>query len=164
MSARSRPRALPEKKAVLVALLCVSILFVLGAIGSLFSPDPTRFALFRHCLTVQKHLSLGEVSERDAIARSGTDSIQTVIEGNPVTIVKASGTSDAIRIERDYEAVGAGSPLGRLERRDPLIYLWGGPASPTQRQTVYDCAGRARPCCSLVARGLVGPRGYALPP
>jgi hypothetical protein len=133
-------RALPERPTVLVALVCVSALLVLGVAGSLLSPDPTRFDLFRSCLGSKKGLSLGDVSERDAIARSGKDATQTTIEGNPVTIVNASDTGSAIRIERDYEAVGADAPAGRLERRGPLVYVWAGPASPTQRQTVYDCA------------------------
>ena len=125
---------------MLVSLACVSALFVLGVVGSLLSPDPTRFDHFRSCLRSEKGLSLGEVSERDAIARSGTDATLTTIEGNPVTIVNASDTGSAIRIERAYEAVGAGSPAGRLERRGPLVSVWSGPASPTQRQTIYDCA------------------------
>ena len=75
----------------------------------------------------------------DPLADSAGDgSLRTTVEGNDITVALASSVEQAAKIERYYRAVAADLE-GRLERRDKAVYLWKFKASPTQRQTIYDC-------------------------
>ena len=50
----------------------------------------------------------------------------------------ARSDSEASRIAESYRLVG-GALTGRLEQRGKIVYLWDAAASPTARQTMYDC-------------------------
>lgn len=134
--------ALPERRPVLFAIAAVTCACVLAVIGSLayreLHSGPTAFARIVQCLTKEKGLVL-TTPERDVIASRGEGAVRTIIEGNPVTMVRAPNLSVAASIEHDYASVGANEPPGRLERRSRVVYVWDNPASPTQRQTAYDC-------------------------
>ena len=109
------------------------------AIWELTHEEPTRFERTTRCLREEKGLVLRPVG-RDAIALSADDgALTTTVEGNNVTLVMAKSDDRAARIERDYRSVGEIEP-GTLERRGRTVYLWERPSSPTQRQTLYDCA------------------------
>ena len=100
---------------------------------------PSAFERTERCLRHEKFLTLRPVP-RDAIAQSADGgALATTVEGNNVTLVMASSEDRAARIEADYRTVGATEP-GTLERRGRTVYLWELPSSPTQRQTLYDCA------------------------
>ena len=120
-----------------VALLAAAT--VGWAIWELIHDEPTRFERTSRCLREEKGLVLRPV-ERDAIALSADDgALMTTVEGNNVTLVMATTDDRAARIEQDYRSVGATEP-DTLERRGRTVYLWELPSSPTQRQTLYDCA------------------------
>ena len=89
------------------------------------------------CLTREKLLEL--TTETDPIAASAGDGwLATRVEGNGVHVAIARSTSEAEKLMGLYQSV-AGELTGRLERRGTVVYLWEGPSSPTQRQTMYDC-------------------------
>jgi hypothetical protein len=101
-------------------------------------PAPSRLELTLRCLHEEKRLAT-IVPAGDPLAESAGDgSLKATIEGNEVTVVLGASEKQAARIERNYRAVG-GDLAGRLERRSDTVYLWTFEASPTQRQTVYDC-------------------------
>jgi hypothetical protein len=89
------------------------------------------------CLTREKLLEL--VTATDPIAASARGGwVATRVEGNGVHAAIAHSTSEAERLVGLYKSV-AGELTGRLERRGKVVYIWEGVASPTQRQTMYDC-------------------------
>jgi hypothetical protein len=89
------------------------------------------------CLTREKLLEL--VTDTDPIAASARGGwVATRVEGNGVHAAIAHSTSEAERLVDLYTSV-AGELTGRLERRGKVVYIWEGVASPTQRQTMYDC-------------------------
>lgn len=142
MNARAAVGTLPERRSALFAIAAVTCSGTLAAVGSFLYHElhsgPTAFARVVQCLTQEKGLAL-TTPERDMIASRGEGAVRTIIEGNPVTVVRASDLAVAAGIERDYASLGANEPPGRLERRSRIVYLWDRPASPTQRQTAYDC-------------------------
>jgi hypothetical protein len=89
------------------------------------------------CLTREKLLELTPATDPIAAsARGGW--VATRVEGNGVHVAIARSTSEAERLVDLYRSV-AGELTGRLERRGKVVYIWEGVASPTQRQTMYDC-------------------------
>lgn len=101
-------------------------------------PPPTRLAQSLGCLHNEKGVP-AVAPAGDPIADSAADgSFTTRIEGNDVTVALASSEQEAAKLERYYRAV-ASDLEGRLERRYKTVYLWRFRASPTQRQTMYDC-------------------------
>lgn len=100
---------------------------------------PTRLELTLRCLQKENGVAT-VVPAGDPLADSAAaGSLKTTIEGNDVTVALARDEAQARKIERDYRAVASGLE-GRLERRGLVVYLWGRASSPTQRQTMYDCA------------------------
>ena len=77
---------------------------------------------------------------RDPIARSADlGALDTVIEGNPVTVSVSSTLERANRIASAYRAVG-GDDLGpRVELRGRTVYLWEAAPSGEQRESLFDC-------------------------
>lgn len=89
------------------------------------------------CLTREKLLEVGPATDPIAAsARGGW--VATRVEGNGVHVAIAQSGSEAERLAGYYRDV-AGDLAGRLERRGKVVYLWEGVATPTQRQTMYDC-------------------------
>jgi hypothetical protein len=92
----------------------------------------------RQCLLDEKALVLTEPS--DPIAASAElGAIRTLIETNGVTVAVAGSREEAERLAASYRSVG-GELGSRLEIRGRQVYLWDREPSPTQRQTLYDCA------------------------
>ena len=90
------------------------------------------------CLTREKLLVL-DAAATDPIAASARGGwVATRVEGNGVHAAIARSTSEAERLVDLYQSV-AGELTGKLERRGKVVYVWEGVASPTQRQTMYDC-------------------------
>lgn len=120
-----------------VAALCVSALVGWGVYSAVHE-DPGAFANVRKCLIAEKGLTLDP--PRDPIAQSAElGAVRTVVETNGVTISVATDVKSAERIVAAYRRVAADLEQGRLERRGRLVYLWDRPASPTQRQALFDC-------------------------
>jgi hypothetical protein len=95
------------------------------------------FQKVSNCLVYEKGARL--VALRDPIAESAElGALRTVIETNGVTVSVAADDRSAERIVTAYRSVG-GELKGRLEQRGRIVYLWDRPASPTQRQTVFEC-------------------------
>ena len=90
------------------------------------------------CLVNEKGAAV--TTPRDPIAGSAElGALATVVETNGVTVSVAASETSAERVAAAYRSVGG--DLGeRLEVRGRTVYLWERPPSPTQRQTVYDCA------------------------
>jgi hypothetical protein len=118
-----------------VAALVVAALVGWGVQAAVYE-DPA-YEQTRRCLVAEK----GAVVEpaRDPIARSAElGALRTTVETNGVTISISSAEEGAERIVAAYRSV-AGDLGTRIERRGRTVYLWDGPPSPSQRQTLYDC-------------------------
>jgi hypothetical protein len=98
-----------------------------------------RLRLSARRSAVSRARSLELVTATDPIAASARGGwVATRVEGNGVHAAIAHSTSEAERLADLYKSVG-GQLTGRLERRGKVVYVWEGVASPTQRQTMYDC-------------------------
>jgi hypothetical protein len=90
------------------------------------------------CLTREKLLAVGPPRGDPIAASASRGALATRVEGNGVHVAFAGSEAEAERLVASYHAI-AGSLRGRLERRGTVVYLWEGPATPTARQTMYDC-------------------------
>jgi len=120
-----------------VAALCVSALVGWGVYSTVHEERPIieRITI---CLTAEKGVTVG--TPRDPIANGAElGALRTVIETNGVTIAIAKDRKSADRIIAAYRRVAPDLEEARLERRGRLVYLWDRPASPTQRQALFDC-------------------------
>jgi len=123
-----------------VATVVVAAQLAVGAGYALVHDDPTPYDRALACLTREKSLAV-ETELRDPIAESaGGGALRTRIEGNGVTASFSASEGAAERLRGLYETLGE-LPPGALERRGRVVLVWEGPASPTQRQTMYDCVG-----------------------
>jgi hypothetical protein len=121
-------------------LLAVAALVVAAIVGwgiqTAVYEDPA-YEETRRCLVNEKGAAVE--TTRDPVARSAElGALRTTIETNSVTISISSSEEGAERIVSAYKSV-AGDLGTRLERRGRTVYLWDGPPSPSQRQTLYDC-------------------------
>jgi hypothetical protein len=124
---------------LLAAVALVALAFVSWAAEAASTDRPSRLALTLRCLQAEKLLDV-DPAERDPIAaRASGGALQTRVEDNGVHILLARSGREARRLAEAYARIG-GQLTGRLEVRGRVVYLWEGPATPTQRQTVYDCA------------------------
>ena len=120
-----------------VALIVVADLGV-WKVHDIRYPRPTRLERTVSCLEGRKGL-VPVVPAGDPISNTaGAGSLRVTVEGSEVIVSVARSGDEAARIERNYRAVG-GNVEGRLERRGRYVFLWQGIATPTQRQTMYDC-------------------------
>lgn len=125
------------RAAFVVVGLMIGVLGVIWLVDIALYED-RGFEQTRACLEVEKGLTLE--TPRDPIARSAElGALRTIIETNGLTISVAKNRASAERIVAAYRRVAADLEDGRLERRGRIVLLWDRPASPTQRQTVYDC-------------------------
>jgi hypothetical protein len=122
----------------LVAVGVVLVAWVVGwGIHAAVTEESTTYDRLVRCLRNEKGATLTQ--PRDPVARSADlGSVRTTIETNGVTVSVSSSPERAERVVAAYRAV-AGDLEGRLEQRDTAVYLWDRPASPTQRQTLFDC-------------------------
>jgi hypothetical protein len=125
-----------------IALGVVALIVVADVVGwkvhDIVHPPPTRLERTVVCLKDEKGV-VAIVPAGDPIsntARAG--SLRVTVEGSEVIVSLAKSEDEAAKIEGNYRAV-AGNLEGRLERRGRSVFLWQGVASPTQRQTMYDC-------------------------
>jgi hypothetical protein len=122
---------------LMVAALCSAALVAWG-VESVVHDEPGPVASITKCLVAEKGLTLE--TTRDPIAQSAElGALRTTVETNGVTISVASDVKSAERIVAAYRQVAADLAAGQLERRGRLVYLWDRPASPTQRQALFDC-------------------------
>jgi len=138
----NEPRA--EWRAVRVGLAVATVVvaaqLAVGAGYALVHEDPSPYDRALACLTREKTLAV-ETQFRDPIAESaGGGALRTRVEGNGVTASFSASEGAAERLRELYESV-AELPEGALERRGRVVLVWEGSASPTQRQTMYDCVG-----------------------
>ena len=126
-------------RAGLLAAAALSLSALIGwGVYSIVHDDPGAFARLKTCLASEKGATLE--TPRDPIAQSAElGAVRTVVETNGVTISVASDPESAERIVAAYRRVASDLEEGRLERRGRLVYLWDRPASPTQRQALFDC-------------------------
>jgi hypothetical protein len=100
--------------------------------------ETARIDLTIRCLTRELGLPI-EPGVRDPLAASASGGwLVTTVEGNRVHVSIVGSETEAARIADGYRAV-ADDLAGRLEQRGKHVYLWERPASPTQRQAIYDC-------------------------
>jgi hypothetical protein len=125
--------------------------WALVAIAALLAFEVTGWLVYRavheetppleltvRCLTREKMLEVQAVTD-DPIAQSASrGALATRVEGNGVHVSIAGSNSEAERLGGYYTDV-AGDLAGKLEQRGKVVYLWEGVATPTQRQTMYDC-------------------------
>ena len=128
-----------KTKAPLIAVAVIATASVIGSISyNVGHHDPTRFDRMVTCLTEVKGVQI-TIPTRDPIAESAkVGALLTTVEGNPVTVSVARSEKEADKLVRNYHSV-AGELADRLERRETSVYLFANPASPTQRQILYDC-------------------------
>ena len=119
-----------------VAALCLSALVAWG-VYSIVHEEPSAREKVSGCLVNEKGVTVE--TPRDPIAQSAElGALRTVVETNGVTISVARDDEGANRIVAAYRRV-ADDLEGRLEKRGRLVFLWDRPASPTQRQALFDC-------------------------
>jgi hypothetical protein len=119
------------------ALLVAGTLAGWGLYSWLHHGTP-RIELTIRCLTRERGLTIVS-GEHDSLAESASGGwIATTVEGSRVHISLTGSEKEAARIAAGYRTVSDIVP-GQLEQRGNHVYLWDGPASPTQRQTLYDC-------------------------
>jgi hypothetical protein len=121
-----------------VAVAAVLAALAVGtAVEPLVDPAPPRLESIVRCLESERGLATFAPPDGSPAAEAAGGAVQSIVEGNRVTIAVAGSAGEAERLEaalRDY----AGSP-GRVERRGDVLYAWGDDPSPTQRQVSYDC-------------------------
>jgi len=120
-----------------VAALCVAAISGWAAY-SVVHEGPSALAQITKCLVAER----GQTVEatRDPIAQSAElGALRTTVETNGVTIAVAKDPESADRILAAYRRIATDLEEGRLERRGRLVYLWDRPASPTQRQALFNC-------------------------
>jgi len=121
-------------------LVVVTALFAAALVGWAIQSvtyEDSGFAQLVKCLENEQGLLLQ--SPDDPIAHSARlGAVRTVAETNGVTVSVAANRREAERIVAAYHSV-AGPLVGRLEQRGRLVYLWDRPASPTQRQKMFNC-------------------------
>jgi hypothetical protein len=130
-----------EWRHVRAALALVAALVAAGLAGWLVydavDEDMDYYELTVRCLE-QRGVQVERDREDPIALTSDLGAFRTTIETNPVTVVVTSTPERAARVAELYREVGGALP-GRLEARHATVYLWDGPASPTQLQTLYDC-------------------------
>ena len=123
---------------IAVMVMLVVLDGVAWKIRDLTIDTPTRLEHVIRCLSSEKHIP-PIVPAGSPLADSATaGSLRVVVEGNEVIVALVSTTEEGRRLI-DYYARLGGSVPGRVERRDLVVYFWLNRASPTQRQTMYDC-------------------------
>jgi Flp pilus assembly pilin Flp len=127
----------PYLRAGFIAVMILVVAALIGwGIDSAFWEDKA-FEKVSTCLVNEKGATLE--TTHDPIALSAElGALRTVIETNGITVSVASDAKSAEKLVAAYHSVG-GELEGRLERRGRMVYLWDRPASPTQRQTMFDC-------------------------
>ena len=121
---------------VAVAALCASALVAWG-VYSIVHEEPDARTKISRCLVNEKGVTVE--APRDPIAQSAElGALRAVVETNGVTISVAGDPEEAQRLLTAYRRV-ADDLEGRLEKRGRLVFLWDRPASPTQRQALFDC-------------------------
>ncbi len=112
-----------------------------GGIGyAVIHDDPLPRDVALVCLEREKGLVV-RTDVPDPIAGTAAGgALATDVEGNGVVVVFASSTRQAAELMRLYEAGAVIRPL-QLEIRGNVVLHFHRPASPTQRQTLYDCVG-----------------------
>jgi hypothetical protein len=132
-----------ENRVVVVSLgvvaAALAAVVVASAIAAAVSVEPTALERTVRCLRNEKGLQV-TTPPRDPIAQTADrGALSTVVEGNPVTVMISSDPDGPLRLQRLYEDV-VGDLGSRFDRRGEILYLFEGEPSPTQRQTLYDCA------------------------
>ncbi len=124
------------------AFLAVAVLLLLEIAGWLVyrvvHEETPPIELTVRCLTREKRLEIRPATDDPIAASARGGWVATRVEGNGVHVAIARSGSEAERLLGYYKDV-AGDLAGRLERRGKVVYLWEGVATPTQRQTMYDC-------------------------
>ena len=132
-----------EWPSVQLGLLGAAVLVVLAFVSwgaqTAFTDEPSRLENTERCLRREKLLEVDRPRRDPIAARASVGALATRVEGNGVHILLVRSDREASRLADAYRRVGGGLP-GRLETRRRTVYLWEGVATPTQRQTVYDCA------------------------
>ncbi len=126
-----------------VAFLVVGALIAAQLVGwgvySIVHEEPAPLPLIENCLRREKLLEITSVG-RDPIALDASGgALATRVEGNGVHVLVGRNEQEMLDAAADYRQVSVDNLDGRLEVRGRVLYLWEGVASPTQRQTMYDC-------------------------
>lgn len=140
MSARAeRGVEWPSMRVGLAGAVALLVLVLVDwAVSAVLEEEIPLVDRVERCLRQEKLLQV-ERASRDPIAvQARRGALATRIEGNGVHIAIAASEREATAIAQRYQAV-AGPLIGRLELRGVYVYLWEGLATPTQRQTVFDC-------------------------
>jgi hypothetical protein len=121
------------------ACLLVVLAFAAWAVETASTDEPSRLAQTERCLRREKLLDVRPVKPDPIAAEASAGALATTVEGNGLHVLLARSKREAARLAAAYRQIG-GELRGRLEVRDTVVYVWEGAATPTQRQTVYDCA------------------------
>lgn len=129
----------PSLRIGLVAAAAAALLFlVVGGAAALLSDEPPVLDLVERCLRQEKLLDVRRATDDPIAATASRGALATRVEGNGVHVSIAGSGGEAARLADRYRSV-AGPLVGRLELRGSFVYVWEGLATPTQRQTMYDC-------------------------
>jgi hypothetical protein len=103
--------------------------------------EPSALELTERCLRREKLLPVESISYDPIAARARGGALGTEVEGNGVRVAIAESDDEARELADAYLATEGRNIESRLDVRGRVLYVWeaSGEASPTQRQTMYDC-------------------------
>jgi hypothetical protein len=122
---------------LLVAAVASMLVVGAGTAEAVLEDEPSRLDRVSECFRREKLLEVTQANDPIAEEADG-GALATRVEGNGLHVAIAGSEAQAAEILRLYRQVG-GSLRGRLEQRARYVYLWEGVATPTQRQTAFDC-------------------------
>jgi hypothetical protein len=123
---------------LLVAGVAAALLVAAGSAEALLEDEPTRLERAAACFRREKLLEVVPATNDPIAQGANGGALATRVEGNGLHVAIAGSEAEAAEIIGRYRTV-AGSLRGRLEQRARYVYLWEGVATPTQRQTAFDC-------------------------
>ena len=124
---------------LVVAAAALLAAVVVGVVQALTEEEPEpRLVLVERCLRREKLLEVRRLRDDPIAVEARGGALATRVAGNGLHLAIAGSEDEAEKLAGFYRDVG-GPLVGKLEQRRLYVFLWEGVATPTQRQTVYDC-------------------------
>lgn len=132
-----------ERRYVLTALGVVigvvALLATVDLLRDVRAEELTRIELMRRCLEKERGFPVLELPVNSFLAEAEQGGLRAIVEvTNEVRVGIAGSEATAGRFVR--EAIRRTQNRRRVERRGDIVVVWKRPPSPTQRQTVFECA------------------------
>jgi hypothetical protein len=124
---------------LLAAAVLAALVVAVGSTDALLEDElPPRIDRVAGCFRREKLLEVAPATNDPIALEAQQGALATRVEGNGLHVAIAGSEAEAAELVSLYHMV-AGNLTGRLEQRARYVYLWEGVATPTQRQTAFDC-------------------------